>query len=246
MKLSASLAAALGASVALAAPAPQVNVTLYSESLCPDCVHFIDGVWWEAYNTQGIGYGAKKGDGQGIIAFNQVVWGNARLSADNKTVTCQHGATECLYNTLESCAVSHYPAVAQWLPFIHCLEGYIAGGNPTTADAKKCAADVGMTWAVLDKCWTSAEGHALDVANAFATAALQPPHQFVPWVTLSDAPGAGTFCTENGCDNFIQAVCDAYTGEKPAACPAEAAAAPRPALRGGDAPATAAGCPAEW
>ena len=66
----------------------------------------------------------------------------------------------------------------------------------------------------------------------------------MPWVTLSDAPGAGTFCTENGCDNLISAVCDAYTGEKPAACnaPAEEAAATS-SLRGAK---VGGSCPAAW
>lgn len=42
--------------------AAQVNSTLYSESLCPDCVHFETGVWIKAYTTPGIGYETKVGE----------------------------------------------------------------------------------------------------------------------------------------------------------------------------------------
>jgi hypothetical protein len=69
-----------------------------------------------------------------------------------------------------------------------------------------------------------------------------PPHQFVPWVTLSDEPGAGTFCDENGCDGFLKAVCDAYTGTKPDAC--NAAAVAKPQLK--NVRRAAPRCPAEW
>jgi len=56
-----------------AAHAAKLNVTLYSESLCPDCIHFITGAWIDVFNTPGVG-GA-----DGIINFNQVVFGNAEV-----------------------------------------------------------------------------------------------------------------------------------------------------------------------
>ena len=81
--------AAARAAAPAAAPwrldAAQVSSTLYSESLCPDCVHFETGVWNKAYLTAGIGYGAVVGDGKGILAFNQVSFGNAKITPDNKT-----------------------------------------------------------------------------------------------------------------------------------------------------------------
>ena len=87
------------------------------------------------------------------------------------------------------------------MPFVVCLSAAAQGsGGISKAKAQKCASGSQLVWATLDTCWTGAEGKALDIAAAAKTAALNPPHQYVPWVTL-DAPG--TFCTENGCDNFI-------------------------------------------
>lgn len=198
--------------------APQVNVTLYSESLCPDCLHFILGAWWTVWNTAGVGYGKTVGDGAGIIAWNNVVWGNARLSPDNKTVTCQHGTEECTYNTLEACTIKHYPSAAQWLPVLKCMESAIDDGTISAKVARKCAEAQQMDWSTLDDCWTGSEGHELDVAASVATGALNPPHTFVPWVTLSSVPGTGTFCSNSNCDTFLTAVCAAYQGNKPSAC----------------------------
>jgi len=193
--------------------AAQVNSTLYSESLCPDCVHFETGVWIKAYTTPGIGYETKVGDNKGIVSFKAVSFGNARITPDNQTITCQHGPTECLYNTLEACAISHYPS--SFVPFMSCLSAAEGGGGLSKAKAQKCAGQHQVDWNTLNTCWNGPEGKTLDQVSAAVTAALQPPHQYVPWVTL-DAPG--TLCTENGCDNFVQAVCAAYTGTKPAAC----------------------------
>ena len=196
-------------------PANQLNVTLYSESLCPDCEHFETGVWAQAWATKGIGYGTTPGDNQGIMAFKMVSFGNARISADNKTITCQHGPNECLYNTLEACAIAHYPS--SFLPFITCLSTAARSGL-TRAKAQACAT-APYSWPELNTCWGGSEGYALDRTSAAITAALSPAHQYVPWVTLSDEPGTGTYCDEvNDCDKLIEAVCAAYKGPKPAAC----------------------------
>jgi hypothetical protein len=102
-------------------------------------------------------------------------------------------------------------------------------GSSQRQHAKTCATAAGLDWATVDGCFTGAEGQTLELAAGNATAALVPAHQFVPWVTLSDAAGAGTFCDESGCDGFLKAVCDAYTGTPPAAC---AQASTSAALRG--------------
>ena len=89
-------ASAAAAAASLRAPwkldAAQVSSTLYSESLCPDCVHFETGVWNKAYVTKGIGYGTAVGDGQGILSFAQVSFGNAKITPDNQTSEWSAGA----------------------------------------------------------------------------------------------------------------------------------------------------------
>jgi interferon gamma-inducible protein 30 len=53
---------------------------------------------------------------------------------------------------------------------------------------------------------------------ALRTNALQPPHQYVPWVTLN---GVHTAEIQSKAENnLIQLICDTYQGSpKPEACP---------------------------
>jgi hypothetical protein len=53
---------------ATALAAPKVNVTLFSESLCPDCQHYITTSWWDLWNTKDVG-GAN-----GIINWGQYIF----------------------------------------------------------------------------------------------------------------------------------------------------------------------------
>lgn len=84
--------------------------------------------------------------------------------------------------------------------------------NPYAA-GPKCATQLGIDFDPIDACMTSAEGNALEHEMALQTDALVPAHTYVPWVVLN-----GAHCTacENG--SFKQAICEAYTGPKPAGC----------------------------
>jgi hypothetical protein len=62
-------------------------------------------------------------------------------------------------------------------------------------------------------------------ANAKRTNALNPQHQYVPWVLVNgtlvpDPPTGGPSQAK-----VLAAICDAYTGTQPACCTAEALAA---------------------
>lgn len=182
--------------------APKVNVTLYSESLCPDCIHFITGAWADVWAMP---------DVRAIISWHQVVYGNAKTSGG--AITCQHGPVECEMNVLQTCAIAQAAGNAsQWQPFIVCLENH---GADQKKYAQACAAASRLDWATLDACWKGPEGAQLELAAGAET----PSHDFVPWVTLSAKDT--TFCVDSNCDNFLSAVCDAYKGAKPANCSAE-------------------------
>lgn len=227
-------AAAVHGALVLASPRPHspepffpaplyIRSTLFSESLCPDCQNFILGKYWELYQTPGIA-----GEG-GIANIQQYVYGNAR-GAPGK-ITCQHGPVECLMNTAQNCLIALANGnVSQWLPAIHCLEGF---GTNQEKHLTACATASGYSTSAVNTCWKGAQGKALDLAAAAATPA---DHQYVPWLTVNGV----NICTEAGCDTVLAATCAAYKGPKPAAC-GKAAAEQQPA-RG----ATAAACPIEW
>ena len=67
----------------------------------------------------------------------------------------------------------------------------------------------------IQKCVEGAEGAELARKMLDKTAALEPPHKFVPWVVIDGNPA----CTEtSGCDLVPHLVCQAYTGTAPSAC----------------------------
>mmetsp|Transcript_24259 Transcript_24259/g.48256 ORF Transcript_24259/g.48256 Transcript_24259/m.48256 type:complete len:84 (-) Transcript_24259:38-289(-) len=77
----------------------------------------------------------------------------------------------------------------------------------------KCATSTGLDPDVLQTCAEGDEGLQLQLAAGATTAALDPPHTYVPWVLVN-----GELSPSDG-ENLLQEVCDAYQGTKPAGCP---------------------------
>jgi len=140
-----------------------------------------------------------------------VPFGNAVESGSGPyTFECQHGAPECVGNMVETCVLHFHPDVADWWPFVYCLEN----GTPGT-DGEKCATSAGFTdWAEISDCTTSSLGNGLMHKNALATNNLVPPHQYTPWVTLDGSPMSESDLGKP----LIEVVCGLYTGAAPAAC----------------------------
>merc|ERR1719150_206286 len=76
----------------------------------------------------------------------------------------------------------------------------------------KQAADT-ASWGHYDDlaaCYTSPQGNAFQHQMAQITAALSPPHQYVPWIVMN---GVHSDSTQQACQsNFLACVCKAYTG----------------------------------
>ena len=71
----------------------KVQIDFYTESLCPDCLHFMRGSLKNAANTP---------DFWKICNFNIYPYGNARRSQNGSSwaYTCQHGIRECQGNLI--------------------------------------------------------------------------------------------------------------------------------------------------
>jgi interferon gamma-inducible protein 30 len=138
-----------------------------------------------------------------------VPYGNAHQSFNKKITICQHGTAECLGNMYEACSLALYPDVHKHFPFFDCLEGSTAGISD--AVAKQCATSAGLSASALYDCTQTQQG--VDLINKMRdeTNALNPPHTYVPWITVN-----GKVLQDPS--TLQQAVCDAYTGTKPASC----------------------------
>jgi interferon, gamma-inducible protein 30 len=206
-------AAALVASSALSADAlsgkGNVPVALYSEAKCPDCAAFaptFEAVW----NMSCVQ--------QMVSTYEEIPYGNAQTDPASGKVSCQHGPTECEGNMIEACSVEHSTG-AEWLSFITCM---FADFSAVPKPAQGCAKSSGLDWTTVDTCVTGGEGKKLIAANANRTDNLNPPHQYVPWLTVNgtlvaDPPTGGPSQAD-----VVSAICAAYTGKAPACCSAEA------------------------
>jgi hypothetical protein len=83
-----------------------------SEALCSACETFTTDYLFPASQVEGM---------NDVMKVTYVPFGNAKIDMDAKTVTCQHGDTECFANSYEQCVTDIYPDQADFLPFVACI-----------------------------------------------------------------------------------------------------------------------------
>lgn len=113
----------------------KIKIDLYFESQCPGCKQLITGSFTEAMKADGF---------LDMAEINLWPYGNAheKQSAVTKkwSFTCQHGAAECQYNLIETCAKSMISCPMQSFNFMSCIESNDSGSNYVSV-ANKCASE---------------------------------------------------------------------------------------------------------
>lgn len=184
--------------------AAPVNVTVYIESLCPDCKNFIKKMLYPTWKTL---------ESTGIMNLELVPYGNAQETpvGDQWNFTCQHGPQECWGNLLESCTL-HFEKFPTAFEIIHCAEVSL---YPIDA-YQKCVTDFGGDYDQIHDCAKGSLGNKLEHEMALKTEALDPPHNYVPWVTVN---GVHTEDMEKAAEkNLLSLVCTTYQGQPPEEC----------------------------
>ncbi|KAL4422804.1 hypothetical protein ABPG75_009001 [Micractinium tetrahymenae] len=192
---------------------PFVHVDLYGEALCPFTMEFI---------TKQIAPLLPDSPFERIIKFRYIAWGNALWNSTQGGMepACQHGPDECRLNRVINCAQRLRPAQAQWLPFVSCLAS--KSRKKALGSVDMCAEGTAIEADALWRCVDGPDGDALESKAAEVTAALDPPHTYVPWVVVNGIPLGGLD------SQLTRIVCIAFSGIKPKACyepPPDAAAA---------------------
>lgn len=185
-----------------------VQTTLEADGLA-DAMNFTFVPWGNAYFNSSKCATPQFDKQNGMYCWIKECGGNAP-PADCFTGTkiCQHGGTECSVDTLEGCAIRHYPDFKTYMPFIFCLEGK---HRSNMAFAEKCATQAKMDYGVLKTCATGPESGAVDALNARMTAKYGSSRLGTPWIVVN-----GKYVEDT--DKLLQTVCSAITGPKPSGC----------------------------
>ncbi|ESO00965.1 hypothetical protein HELRODRAFT_185746 [Helobdella robusta] len=178
----------------------KVVLGFYYETLCPDCKNLFASQLIKTYK-----------DLSSILELDLVPYGNAEevWNHDRWDFLCQHGPEECHINMIHSCALDIYPFNLTFA-FHACTE-------TTKLFLEQCATKYGLDLAALEKCGSSSHGNQLEHMMADKTDNLNPPHQYVPWITIN---GQHTDSIQEQAErDMVSLVCRAYKGsKKPAAC----------------------------
>jgi len=186
--------------VKASAAGDKVKIDFYMESMCPGCKYYTKTV---------LGKLMEKPDFVSMVDFKLYPYGNGRLSGDS--IECQHGAKECEGNTILACMQELYPITEEstgFIPAFVCMEE--ESGVPAE-DFKKCAEMHSLDQGKVMTCANGDQGKALALAAAQNTEALNPPHEYAPWVTLNGQP------MRDEAYDLQKSVCKAYdAGDKAA------------------------------
>uniref|UniRef100_A0A3B5LD91 Gamma-interferon-inducible lysosomal thiol reductase n=1 Tax=Xiphophorus couchianus TaxID=32473 RepID=A0A3B5LD91_9TELE len=150
---------------------PRVALTLYYESLCPDCRRFITKQLFPTWTML-----------QDIMSLTLVPYGNAKeVLSVNSPFSCQHGEPECRGNMIQACII-HLTGTSLAFQVIYCMESAANVLNAAEPCLQLYAPSV--SWAAVDACVTGRLGYKLMHGYAVMTRALNPAHTHVPWVTI--------------------------------------------------------------
>ena len=182
-----------------------VNFTLYYESLCNGCRAMIASQIYPTYLALG----------ESVMNLTLVPYGNAK---EKKTIfghwkfECQHGEEECVGNVIESCVLNIEKNKTKTFLFIHCMENI--ADYPKAA--KNCAPKFNVDYNALIACANSNQGEQLEHNMAVITGELNPPHTYVPWVTLNGVHSEKI--NDRAAKELMSLICETYMGPKPDAC----------------------------
>ena len=163
-----------------------------------EILEFINGQLWNAFQTI-----------PSIMNVTLVPYGNANETYRNETGmyqwACQHRVNECWGNLFETCLIHYYPDFADHFPVVHCME---LNTTDIHAIASSCSASFNVTGDVVSKCMMTKMGNQLQHQMAVQTRSLNPPHTYVPWVTVN---GVHTEDIQQAAqDDLVALICKTY------------------------------------
>lgn len=216
-----------------AAPAKTVNINLYYETRCPDCIEFINGTLAPLWRNKEMRphlnitmnpYGNAMSLPVANVSEGYKFWHPETTSDGWEYVhICQHGTDECLGNLIQACAIS-IAKQDQYMELVLCM-----ADKPRWSIEKAsydCMHQHGIDHHTVQECVNSPQGNKLFADFGQATQAV-PGRKGTPWVLINGA-------TLGNVTDLMQTVCshvmveeNGPTSCKPFAKAAAAASAPK-------------------
>ena len=115
-------------------------------------------------------------------------YGNAEEKQAGKhwEFECQHGTDECQFNLVETCGINKIENAVTRYEFVSWVEQSVYDSSDYDGTVTKCAEKAGVENLTQDilSCYKGDEGNALEHVMGQATEALNPPNEYVPWITV--------------------------------------------------------------
>lgn len=188
-----------------------VNFTLYYESLCPDCQLYIVGEFYRAFKKVG-----------SLMHIELVPFGNSYEVKMPKgwIFACQHGPRECQLNKIEACAIKKFENSTNVVPFIHGLEQCLMKNGDDSKCVQIMSQKYDFDYNNLMICANGSAGMKYEHEMAVKTKALNPPNQYVPWVTLNGFHSEEIEVKAE--KDLVALICETYQGpDKSHWCPTD-------------------------
>ncbi|XP_023952750.1 GILT-like protein 2 [Bicyclus anynana] len=177
------------------ADSDQVEVKLYYESLCPDCIKFDKEQFSVAVQKL-----------NGYVNFHTYPYGNARTIKENGVITfeCQHGPPECYGNKLHACVLDNLKNFTEAVTFNSCMMGGENRGSDDAA-ADRCAASFGFDSTPIKDCAKGDRG--TELLEYYGEESQKANFSYVPYILINGKVNDG--------NNFIKDICEAFAVSPP-------------------------------
>ncbi|XP_051894037.1 gamma-interferon-inducible lysosomal thiol reductase-like [Pristis pectinata] len=181
---------------------PPVHISLFYESLCPDCRAFMVNELCPTWARM-----------KEVLNITLISFGNAEViqDAQERQFRCQHGEAECRGNRIQNCVIYYLKNTSSYLPVICCMESAFI-------EMQQCLQEHAptVTWENITDCADEELGSQLMYQSAQRTNELEPPHDYVPWILINGEHSEDMqHHAETG---LLDLVCKTYTGPPPVVC----------------------------
>jgi len=208
--------------------ATKVEIAIYYEVMCPYCRNLMNSSVAELWNNTEF----RKRIDVKFYPYGNAVYYNKEDVSDgyrywhdelqeegfDYVFSCQHDQEECFGNTMQSCAMEMLSKPKKYVPFVLCMEGYREDAS-IEMGSYDCATELDIDMDPIKECTLGATGNKLTFEVGQATETLNPPHEYVPWVTLNGEHSvASELDGEKNDHNLLREVCIRLSEPKPELC----------------------------